>query len=61
VYPMQPCAHCAAVIVQAGIVRVVSMRPSVDKAERWADSFSHAEAMFREAGVTLDILGECRD
>jgi dCMP deaminase len=61
VYPMQPCAHCAAVIVQAGIVRVVSMRPSVDKAERWADSFNHAAAMFREAGVTLDILGECRD
>jgi len=42
-------------------VRVVSMRPSVDKAERWADSFNHATAMFRESGVTLDILGECHD
>lgn len=61
VWPMQPCAHCAAMLVQAGVARVVSVVPAIDKSERWCDSFAHAAAMFAEAGVTLDILGECHD
>jgi len=48
-----PCSNCAALIIQAGIARVVFPTPPEDFAERWAASMITSFAMFEEAGVTL--------
>lgn len=53
-----PCARCAAKIIQAGISRVVSRPPWSDFTARWADDMRSAAAMFTEAGVAFDYLGE---
>lgn len=46
-----PCSQCAAVLIQAGIVRIVTVKPDAGMAERFRDSFAAAEIMLREAGV----------
>ncbi len=51
-YPFTCCARCAAHVIQAGIVRVVSPVPSKDIRSRWAESLYLSRRMFREAGVT---------
>ena len=51
-----PCARCAAKLIQAGIVRVVSRPPWNSFLERWADDIKSANEMFIEAGVTFDYL-----
>ena len=56
VWPMPPCAQCAAAIIQVGITRVVSCGPTEAQHERWGRDFALAERMYRDAGVTLDIL-----
>jgi dCMP deaminase len=50
--PYMPCPQCAAVIVQAGIARIV-YSPSDN--ERWGRS-PLSEAMFHEAGIELTEL-----
>ena len=50
VYPYQPCAHCAAAIVQAGIKEVYCPEGSVS---RWEESFEAARTMFHEAGTVV--------
>jgi len=56
-WPMQPCAKCAAVIIQSGISKVIVGIPvgMNDTIARWADSFFLAETMLREAGVELEL------
>jgi dCMP deaminase len=46
-----PCAHCAALICQVGIVEVY--HPPLDEgfAERWAADIAEARSMFVELGV----------
>ncbi len=53
VWPMMPCAVCAAMIIQAGITEVVA--PFSDN-PRWVDSFRLTEEMFAEAGVSLLLI-----
>lgn len=48
-----PCSHCAAVIIQKKIKRVVCPPATPDMLSRWADSMKEAIEMFQEAGVTL--------
>lgn len=55
-WPFQPCAQCAALVIQAGIVRVVAPPPSADILGRWALDIDLAQQMFREAGVLLDLM-----
>ena len=55
VYPFPPCVNCAALIIQSGIVRVVSPEASPELRERWHESMVAAEEMFKEAGVELSI------
>jgi dCMP deaminase len=53
VSPLHPCPQCAAAIIQTGISRVVSRengRPD------WTERLKVSQQMFKEAGVTLDIL-----
>lgn len=54
VWPFQPCAQCAAAIIQAGIINVFCP-PS--EPGRWADSFSAARTMFHESGVVVHCIG----
>lgn len=53
VTPLHPCSNCAALIIQAGITKVVARMPN-DPAH-WADSFDKAKIMFDEAGVEIII------
>ena len=56
VWPMPPCSACAALIIQAGIARVVAPSPAPDLADRWGESIELAVMAMREAGVKVDIL-----
>lgn len=49
----RPCSNCSAVLIQAGISRVVTRVPEAGFAERFARSFEISETMFREAGVEM--------
>ena len=50
VVPLAPCARCAALIIQAGIARVVSPPPDF-KHPRWGETARIARAMFKEAKI----------
>jgi len=52
VWPFQPCAQCAAAIIQAGIADVYCPFNDHLAHERWSESFRAALQMFDEAGVT---------
>jgi dCMP deaminase len=52
-WPFMPCAACAAMVIQAGIKEVVSLR---NDNPRWQDDFKLTEQMFKEAGVRLTLL-----
>ena len=56
VTPLPPCALCAALIIQAGIVRVVSSPPDFAH-ERWGETARIAKVMFQEAKVAWDWEG----
>lgn len=51
VWPLPPCSHCAAKIIQAGISRVVSVAPDADTASRWGGSTSLAIEILTEVGI----------
>jgi dCMP deaminase len=55
VYPCQPCASCAAALIQAGIACVVAL---AGNSPRWETSFDQARVMFNEASVELRLRGE---
>jgi dCMP deaminase len=57
VTPFLPCSNCAALIIQAGIKRVVIPQPTPEdreRLERWAESMRRTCLQFDEAGVLLD-------
>lgn len=51
VWPCPPCAHCAALIIQSGLARVVSVQPTADMLSRWRDDLKLAADIFAEAQV----------
>ena len=53
-----PCARCAAKIIQTGIGRVVSKRPSAELTARWGDEFKLADSLYEQAGIVVDFEGE---
>ena len=55
VWPMPPCAQCAAKLIQAGVVRVVAPEPTVEQYDRWGKSLALAEWAYAKTGVVLDI------
>ena len=52
VYPFQPCAHCASMLIQAGVARVATV---ARETSNWAESFSLARELFAEAQVPCDV------
>ncbi|MCC7280705.1 MAG: hypothetical protein IT487_20650 [Chromatiaceae bacterium] len=59
VWPMPPCAHCAARIIQSGIARVVAPAPPREQAERWHQSLLLSSEVLQEAGVSLETVQIC--
>ena len=55
VYASHPCTNCAAVIIQSGIRRVVTAKPSVEP-NRWAYDMKLASFMFSQASVEVNYL-----
>jgi deoxycytidylate deaminase len=53
VYPLMPCAGCAAAIIQSGVARVVTVPATLDQQKRWATDFDLTRLMFAEAGVVM--------
>lgn len=53
VWPMPPCAQCAAKIIQTGITQVVTVGVTPAQWERWGDDIEVASKIFAEAGVTV--------
>ncbi|OHC75876.1 MAG: hypothetical protein A3G18_02075 [Rhodospirillales bacterium RIFCSPLOWO2_12_FULL_58_28] len=53
VTPLAPCARCAVIIIQAGIVRVVAPKPDFEQI-KWGEQARISDTMFREAGLTVD-------
>lgn len=51
-YPMPPCAHCSSVLIQAGIIQVVSL---ADFAERWKDSVKISFSQFQQANIQVTL------
>lgn len=58
VYPMPPCARCAAKIIQVGITRITTIKPAEDKFERWEKDFEIAEVMYADFNIKLNYFKE---
>jgi dCMP deaminase len=56
VFPFMPCAACAAIVIQAGITRVVAPECPKDKFERWKADMVAAMGQFAEADVKLELV-----
>lgn len=52
-YPFMPCSRCAAMVIQSGIARVVSLPSNNPK---WVNSFILSKELFNESGVELTLL-----
>jgi dCMP deaminase len=56
-WPFMSCSRCAVQVIQAGIKRCVAPPIPENKAANWAKDMGVARALFREAGIQLDIIG----
>ncbi len=52
-WPFMPCSRCAALVIQSGIKKVVSVK---NKDNRWDENFELSKKMFLESGVKLEII-----
>jgi dCMP deaminase len=52
VWPLHPCCHCAAAIIQSGIKKVHCLGTVHPK---WSESFEVAKTMFNETEVSLIV------
>lgn len=48
-----PCSQCAAILIQAGISRVVTRVPDAEMGDRYRESFDAAADMFTQANVEV--------
>lgn len=54
-WPFQPCSKCAGLIIQSGIIRVVSV---VHESTRWKKNFEIAKQLFAESGIIMETINE---
>ena len=52
VWPFLPCSNCAAMLIQAGISKVISIK---NDNPRWQESFNLSKQMFKEAGIGFKL------
>lgn len=52
-HPFPPCSRCAAMLIQAGIARVVAPAPTPELKARWGADLEEAARMFAEAEVAF--------
>jgi dCMP deaminase len=55
VWPFMPCSSCTAMLIQAGVSRVISI---YNLNPRWAASFNLSEKLLLEAKIPLTLLPE---
>jgi len=55
VYPMLPCSRCACQIIQTGIKKVVSIKPSEDLLFRWGNEIKISKIMYKEVGIEVKL------
>lgn len=56
-----PCANCAKLLIQSGVIRVVCPQAEGTFAERWATDMGYTRQMFKEVGVEFiefDVTGD---
>ncbi|HLK24214.1 MAG TPA: deaminase [Caulobacteraceae bacterium] len=53
---LAPCAECAKLLIQAGVVAVFRRPHPEHRHVRWAESFRTAETILAEAGVEVDTV-----
>lgn len=51
---LPPCTQCAAMVIQTGIKRVVTIEPTETQFERWGADMTESLQMFSEAVVAFD-------
>lgn len=56
VWPMPPCSTCTAMLIQAGIKRIVTIRPTPEQYKRWGDGFVESFRMIQEADINFCYL-----
>lgn len=56
VWPLAPCVHCAATIIQSGISHVVTV--PLKENSSWQSTLELATSMMQEAGVTVTTIDE---
>jgi len=57
--PLPPCATCARMMIQAGIIRVVyeqAKNPNKESLKRWRDSSNVALEMLKEGSVEISVI-----
>lgn len=52
IWPFLPCSSCCALLIQAGVTRIVTPREEIPA--RWKESFEASLEMLTEAGLWLD-------
>ena len=56
VWGLPVCSECAKGIIQVGVSRVYITQSSIDKSERWKQSWDKTKAMFLESGVDFIVV-----
>ncbi len=54
-WPLPPCSACSALLIQAGIGRIVSVTPAPAIAYRWGQSLAQGAAILDEARIPRDL------
>lgn len=57
-WPFLPCPHCASLIIQKGIDKVVTTSPQLDH-PRWGEMFDLSVEILQEGGVGRIYLDDC--
>lgn len=52
-----PCCNCGGALIQAGIKNIITLKPELGIATRFAESFATSQMMFLEAGVKYEEFG----
>jgi dCMP deaminase len=51
-----PCSHCALLVIQSGITRVVARTATEGQITRWGESFKLSNDLFSEANVEVTLV-----